>query len=230
MSTVDQRLQALEKQVEKLMGHQDQITPNAFAINSKGQIEEKLTGTLEALGIKFKPATEKGVATSSITWGTDEGTDAAIEGYTEDNRGALVLLSGVPPLTTDYSRLQLAPNSVVVNVISGGEQTDKQIIDDEGNSSFLQLTGNEPQQLQINIGQEGFSWQENPQYVEVEHGLGRTPQFAIATLITGGSIFTSVQFIGPAALDETTVTFLWECVSETSPVGGDSEYQWVAIG
>lgn len=63
LQQLEERIEALEDQLEA-----DQLTPGVFSLNAKGQVEEKLTGTLEAKGIHFGGSGAESLNT--IEWGT----------------------------------------------------------------------------------------------------------------------------------------------------------------
>ncbi len=243
LQELDEAIAALEQGASA-----DQLTPGVFSINSQGQVEEKLSGRLEALGITVKAG---GI---SLPNGTFVGSSPGLklEGLSEPSEirfgahgeGGAILrafhYAGMPPSLIKRELLQLFGESV--KGLVGGFQvlTDEQnavtkvqavageetptIVDSEGNSSFLQLAQNES--WRMNVGYSELTWSGGSEAKRViEHGMPKTPGVVLATLVGPGpgapiSLYTDTY----AAT--TFTAHGWN----SSPSSGTVGFVWLAIG
>ncbi len=133
LEEIDQALQELEQtQV-------DQLVPGVFAINAQGQIEEKLSGILEAKGINFNEAHAPGEKTSSIRWLNSGVVGERIEGV-QLGESHLLLLTATHPAGDGVLAITTNASSGRSSVQAGtGIGLGTTLFDSTGVSSFLQL-------------------------------------------------------------------------------------------
>jgi len=133
--TQEQRIAQLEQKVQALEGHQDQITPGAYSINSEGKIEEKLTGHLEAQGIDLPLGSGE---PSRITWGAS-GRQGVI--FTGPSGASGAVLQMMAYSETEQTLLDLAAdgegNGLANLVVDAHAVT---LLDADGNSAFARLS------------------------------------------------------------------------------------------
>jgi hypothetical protein len=256
--TLEERLHTLEQEVEHLRARQDQLTPNAFSLNSTGQIEEKLTGHLEASGIELPLAVGAfTIPTSLIQWNrTSNGAViASLSAYgldfpfkaeglqihvdSEAGYGSTIELSVQEREVLGRAEMFLRSNAInsqsglstsVFNA-EGTEGYSAKILDAENHSDFLRLTGAASLFLAWGTHSFAFTATTNPE-VSIEHGLGKIPSFAAAVLLDNSIDFSGWVFNGLNSRDETQVTFEWEAdlALEPRPEAGTLEFCWIAIG
>lgn len=134
--TLEERIAELERQVAKLEGEQDQITPNAYSIGPKGEVNETLTGFLNARGISFPPTTAP-APNASIAWEDGKGGDAAeISSWALGGATHLSMFSNGPWGEAILASYQIAAEAQLYAYVNFHLAV---ILDQEGRSSFPQL-------------------------------------------------------------------------------------------
>jgi hypothetical protein len=137
MPTIEQRLAEAEAKIEALEGHQDQITPGAYSLNSKGQVEEKLQGLLEAAGIIFPASTEPGPA-ASIIWENKGTTTGSILSWLSGGVAALRMFSEGAWGKATLESFQEPGEGRLTASVNGDRVT---LLNQLGESSFPRLDG-----------------------------------------------------------------------------------------
>lgn len=127
------RLDALEQAPTE-----DQLGPNAFALNAQGEVEERLTGRLEARGINFAAGT--GPA-ASIRWLLGMDPRAVIRANASPEEEAIV--AELLRLGAQRIILQLlageASSEAGLSVKDKARAASATLLTSQGQSSFLQL-------------------------------------------------------------------------------------------
>lgn len=163
--TVDERLAALEQKVAELEAAQgDQLTPGAFSLNAAGELEEILTGKLQARGIIIPEGTagEEGVVFNELIWQDLGGTiQELITGFVIPAEGQhnLALQAGAGG-STHLAGLNVrggAPGAEQPRVDARAGLASATIIENGGKSSFLLLAGG-PASRRIAFGSAIATW------------------------------------------------------------------------
>lgn len=163
LADVKRRLAVLEQAQQPPAGAADQLNPNAFFINAEGQIEERLTGKLEAQGITFSEVRIfSPTPTSRITWGTPaRPTLESITGYLkpavgeEPEEHRLDLQAVGTPAGAFLYLASILPASAKVSAEC--REAAVQILDEKSRSSFLQLAGT-PEKVLLQWGTGELEW------------------------------------------------------------------------
>jgi hypothetical protein len=227
----------IEEQLKQLrqLVVRDQLSSNAYSLNAKGELEEKLTGHLQAQGITL-PAQSSGRSEATIEWVNAGGARIAeIVGSDEDDVEDLTLRTGVE--SDNWGALTVTGGAIAqVSASAIGADT-VNIINGKNESSLLRiaLPPGAAQTARISWGQGEVQFIGGiGQFIGegVDHQLGTVPSFAIATLIEGGEIFYDTNSIGVTTLDETWFNFRWSLNVENPEDFEDATAQalWVAIG
>lgn len=198
----------------------DQLTPNYLTVDAAGNV-----GAMFAGGVTV-PATiaDPPIESDAITFTRDDGSPAG--------RLFVKLLAGGGNALLTLEADTPAPNFASVGLRAVGAATQSVVgIDSLGNSSFLQLVS--AQQLQLDHGSAtatfpGASIGSNIK--TVNHGLGRSPVFAIAC--SNGSGGGGLQVFPWFALTSSSTTQLNfrgnSGVQE--PAGATAGFFWLALG
>lgn len=222
-------IEAQLKQLRQLVVR-DQLSSNAYSLNEKGELEEVLSGKLEAKGVIFQEGEFETTASASIVWVEDGQVMERIVGSANpvDKTHTLTLATLEPSIAELHLTGSDEPEENEATLSIGS--TGRLLLNGAGESSFLQIAGlTGPRKLQINVGEATASWKDNLGGVTVAHRLGVEPIYANAVLLEGGEIFYDTNPIGLTSVDETHFTFAW------SPDGveinsGTSLVRWIAVG
>lgn len=235
MSLTLQQIEAELTQLRQLIAR-DELATNAYNLNSKGELEEKLTGHLEAKGVTLPAGANFTASSATIEW-IDAGAAkiAEVIAVEEPERETLMLRAGPVPGT--YADIQIiggARPSVTAAAVGGSDLT---IIDGENNSDFLRIA--HPPGLtaaSISWGEGTVQWPEGEEgsiggFIGsgVEHHLKTVPSFFGAALVEGGEIFYETNPVGITTLDETYANFAWSINTKITP-DATATAVWFAIG
>ncbi len=243
LQELDEAIAALEQGASA-----DQLTPGVFSINSAGQVEEKLSGRLEALGISVKAG---GI---SLPNGAFVGSSPGLklEGLSEPSEirfgaqgeGGAILrafhYAGSPPSIEKRELLQLFGESVkglvggfevltdelnaVTKVRATAGELTPTIIDSEGNSSFLQLAQNESWHAQAGYAE--LTWTGGSEaHRVVDHGMPKTPGIVLTTP-TGAGPGAPISLFTDTYTSTTFTAHGWNSTPSSGTVG----FVWFALG
>ena len=198
----------------------DQLVPGVFSLDEEGALQEKLRGTLEALGITLplgQEAVEKITDESKILWLNPSGETisslhAIRETISSSNIVSLDVKSGLAgvgkPATlilsaadelTEYKKLEFAGRVPI-----GGEfplaRPSTLIYDNHGNSNFLQLAGEEPKLTQVTAGKTEVEWEKG--YISKATTVAGLPACAALYVVAIADIYgTSVHQVSTTAFE-----------------------------
>lgn len=231
--TLEQLAQRIT-QLEERLGASS-LAPNAFSLNSKGELEEHLSGTLEAKGI-IMPATVGVGSESQIRWKSSNGgaliaeMHGSIDGGHESGRLTLGAFYKYQEAGVEAAEIEIdAFEGISLKVLEDTQSARATLLNAAGESSFLQAAG-ALSKLQISAGEGIVNWKSGVGGCAIAHGLGVIPRFAIATLTEGLDIFYDTSYIGITEMNATNADFAWGAINGVKIEAGRSAMRWVAIG
>jgi hypothetical protein len=171
----------------------DDVAPNFFTVNAKGEITAEFSGTINAFGL-ILPEEEKVGNASEMKWVDGEGkTHSLLRSHglpvtileliaNSENvgeQGRVILRAQGPEPAHDASVLGLASKSTR-SVTAIADALEALIINHLGKSSFLQLLLEEKLRLSFGVSQPSFTLGSNlTPITTVSHGLGAIPKFVL---------------------------------------------------
>ena len=225
-------LPEIEKQLRQLrqLVVRDQLSSNAYSLNSKGELEETLSGKLEAQGVDFQEGQGADENAASVRWLQDGLTRERLVGWHSPTAHGLEASAEAPG--GEHAALTIiaadgGDDEETEILLSAGE-TGTPLFNAAGESGFLQLVDT-PRKLHLNVGEATATWEENLGSVTINHRLGVEPIYADAVLIEGGEVFYGTNQIGITSADDTSFTFAWGADGVTIDAG-TSLVRWVALG
>jgi hypothetical protein len=223
-----------------LPGHSlpDDVAPNFFTVNSKGEITATFSGVINAFGLVL-PENEKVGKASEIQWVDDEGKVHSIVRSSGLAVSILELLSNTT-LAGEQGRVILAAvaneagkeSGLIVRAAKGVREIavntdilEALILNHLGESSFLRLLTTQVLQVSFGISQVKYpGGSPETEILTVSHGLGRIPQI----------VLTSAQtFDIPRSTKYELINFKVQSrkMDGTSPVAGTpTNVNWIALG
>jgi hypothetical protein len=134
LQQIETRLQELERTIQR-----DQLASNAFSLNAKGELEETLSGKLEAKGVIFQEGQLVSEADAALEWVNGGVVMERITGSTDPAEHSHTLtLSALAPAVAALRLIGAEDpelNQVGVSVGSTG----RLLLDANGDSNWLQL-------------------------------------------------------------------------------------------
>lgn len=197
--SVQSEIAGLRQRVEELEQNTaaDQLVPGVFAINARGEVEEKLSGKVEAKGILFNLAIEElgGEELSQIEWLEASEIAITILGARPVGKAARSLRLSAFPFSPGGPGAQLViqtdkePAEAFLRAIAGSHAAI--VIGDDGSSSFLQLTDVETVAIAFGVTVVPFVNAETMSIEKIPCGLpsGRAAGLILTSISTPGANF-----------------------------------------
>lgn len=223
------RLARLEQIVSSLQGQAgggEQLSPNYLTVSPTGGVGASFSGHVAASGIDLPEGGAAFTNVNAVDW-----LDALGQVQEWIQGGTQIIGPALAHVLALIAGQQLAvPAGIIIKADTSGKAfisaqagTDAvQVIGQDGESSFLQLTSLAQEAIASGNSSVTFTASNTSANVVVPHALGRVPA-AISAVTTGTAAVPLVAL----ASSSTTITFRGEY---WTPITGTFPFSWIAIG